>query len=141
MEVPRKTDESLLNRAYCCFGFLGLVTLPFGLAALLEAFGLVSFDVGSGGVGAALAGWVELFEFTLAIPLFVAMLSASVYGVWRTVQFPHSGLVALSVISIVCGGGYLILLLTVSGGGRGAIGDVAEIVLGIYIAANVFIPA
>jgi hypothetical protein len=32
MEVTGKSDEFRLKRAYCCFAFLGLTTLPLGLA-------------------------------------------------------------------------------------------------------------
>src|ERR1700681_3556048 len=40
--IPQKTNNFRLNRAYRCFAFLGLITLPVGLAALLDA--LVRLD-------------------------------------------------------------------------------------------------
>ena len=32
--VTEKSEDALLDRAYGCFGFLGLVTMSFGIAAL-----------------------------------------------------------------------------------------------------------
>lgn len=35
--AAEKSEKTLLNRAYGCFAFLGLMTLPFGLAALASS--------------------------------------------------------------------------------------------------------
>jgi len=148
MTIPSRSDDiaaaerkrrlRLLDRAYGCFAFLGLATLPFGVAAILESFGLLDYGVG---FGRTLAGWVELFEFTLAIPLFVAMLVASAYGIRRAVQFGHTALVVLSVVSTVCGGGYIVVVLTDWHEGKGIVGVLTEIAFCIYLAANILIPA
>lgn len=134
-----KSDKSQLNRAYGCFAFLGLVTLPFGIAALLAEVGLVNFDKG---FAEELAGWALYLGLILGIPLFAGMLVASVYGIARTVQFRHPPMVILSLISIVCGGGFPALLLSMGNGPDSPILDyLIAIVFGTYTAANVLIPA
>jgi hypothetical protein len=85
--------------------------------------------------------WGLLFEIFLAIPLFVVMLIVSVCGIVRTVRLRHTALVVLSAIAIVCGGGCVTLELTLRGGGGGSLGVVAGIAAGIFLAANVLIPA
>jgi hypothetical protein len=50
MEAPRRSDQSLLNRAYGCFAFLGLATLPVGVGALLYLQHWMNFDEGTTGV-------------------------------------------------------------------------------------------
>src|ERR1700690_966261 len=47
MNVPRKSDESRLNRAYGCFAFVGLATLPVGVGVLLSVLHWMSFDEGT----------------------------------------------------------------------------------------------
>jgi hypothetical protein len=131
--VPENSSEVLrleyarLNRAYRCFAFLGLVTLPFGIAALLDEFHLINFDAI---VGVRLEGWTIF----LGIP---GMLCATIYGIRQTVRFRHPALVVLSVVSIIFWGGTMIYFryfdyLT---------GYVLGIAFGIYITANIFIPA
>jgi len=78
-----------LDRAYGCFAFLGLVTQPLGLAALLDKFGLIDFDKG---LAEKLDGQALYLGLILGIPLVVGMLAASVYGIVRTVQFRCRGL-------------------------------------------------
>ena len=137
--VTEKSDDAPLDRAYGCFGFLGLVTLPFGIAALLSQFGLMSFDEGSHGYGWTLVGGMLLGPLLL-----VGMLVASVSGIVLTVKFwRHSALVVLSVVSIICGGGLLIVIAIewdVSPGSS-TLTHAMDIAGGLYIAANVFIPA
>ncbi len=102
--VPENSSEVLrleyarLNRAYRCFAFLGLVTLPFGIAALLDEFHLINFDAI---VGVRLEGWTIF----LGIP---GMLCATIYGIRQTVGFRHPALVVLSVVSIIFWGGTMI---------------------------------
>jgi hypothetical protein len=139
-ELERRKRLRLLDQAYGCFAFLGFSNLPFGLVTLLELFGLLNLNDRSG-VGATLAGWAELFEYTLAIPLFVAMLTASVYGIRRTVQHPDPALVVLSGISIVCEGTFISLLFKEWNVGSNVVGDMLEIGYGIFIAANIILPA
>jgi hypothetical protein len=50
MEAPRRGDESLVNRAYGCFAFLGLATLPVGVGALLYVLHWMNFDEAQLGV-------------------------------------------------------------------------------------------
>src|SRR2546422_2965826 len=104
--VAEKSEDALLDRAYGCFGFLGLVTMSFGIAALLSQFGLVNFDEGSHGFG-----WTLVGPMLLGPLLLVGMLFASVCGIVLTVKFwRHSALVVLSVVSIVCVGGAMIYI-------------------------------
>ncbi len=148
MEVTREHDEFVLNRAYRCFAFLGLITLPLGLAALLQVFGLLNFDIGtigkdSGGVGQTLSRVALLVGMLLGLPLGAGMLYATIYGIRQTVRFRHPPLVALSVISIVCGGGLLIVMANewdVDHGGS-ALTCATDIAGGLYVGANVLIPA
>jgi hypothetical protein len=140
MEVPRKSDESRLNRAYGCFAFLGLATLPVGVGVLLSILGWMNFDEGTAGGSMAM-----FFGMALAPPLSLAMMGASIFGVWQTVRFRHPGLVVLSAVSVVCGAG-LILLMSYTppwngGTDRPALDYGMGIAFGIYIAANLFIPA
>ncbi|HXL20886.1 MAG TPA: hypothetical protein VOA78_00345 [Candidatus Dormibacteraeota bacterium] len=141
MDVPQRRNESMLNRAYGCFAFLGLVTLPLGLAALLKKFGLMHFDEGSGGLGAALSGWAYYWGILLGGPILIGMLAASVYGIVRAVQFRHLALEALSVNAIVCGGGTMLLIFAADNAPQPFLDYVAGIGFGTYITANVLIPA
>jgi hypothetical protein len=137
--VTEKSDDALLNRAYGCFGFLGLVTLLFGIVALLSQFGLMNFNEGSNGFG-----WMLVGGMLLGPPLLVGMLVASVWGIVLTVKFwRHSALVVLSVVSIVCGGGLLTVMAIewdVSPGSS-TLTPAMDIAGGVYIAANVLVPA
>ena len=131
--VPENSSEVLrleyarLNRAYRCFAFLGLVTLPFGIAALLDEFHLINFDAI---VGVRLEGWTIF----LGIP---GMLCATIYGIRQTVRFRHPALVVLSVVSIIFWGGMMIYFRYFDY----VTGYVLGIAFGIYITANIFIPA
>jgi hypothetical protein len=131
--VPENSSEVLrleyarLNRAYRCFAFLGLVTLPFGIAALLDEFHLINFDTI---VGVRLEGWTIF----LGIP---GMLCATIYGIRQTVRFRHPALVVLSVVSIIFWGGMMIYFRYFDY----VTGYVLGIAFGIYITANIFIPA
>src|SRR6267378_6185062 len=139
--VPENSSEVLrleyarLNRAYGCFAFLGLVTLPFGIAALLDEFHLINFDAI---VGVRLEGWTIF----LGIP---GILCTTIYGIWQTVRFRHPALVVLSVVSIVCWGGTMIYMPYSDLPGHptldSVMGYVLGIAFGIYITANIFIPA
>ncbi|HWY22787.1 MAG TPA: hypothetical protein VNX26_16285 [Candidatus Acidoferrum sp.] len=148
MDVARESDEFLVNRAYRCFAFLGLITLPLGLAALLQVFGLMNFDMGtigkdSGGVGQTLSGVALLVGMLLGLPVVAGMLYVTIYGIRQTVRFRHPPLVALSLISIVCGGGLLIVMANewdVDHGGS-ALTRAMDIAGGLYVGANVLIPA
>ena len=137
MDVPEKSDESLLSRAYGCFAFLGLITLPYGLAGLLSELGLMNFHVGSGGIGETLT----VVGTVLGFPIFAGILTASVSGIRQTVRFRHPALVILSTVSIICGYGSLALLTTWNDvRGHPILDYVADMAVGIYIAANVLIP-
>ncbi len=136
---PAKSNESLLNRAYGCFAFLGLATLPVGVGILLSVLHWMNFDEGSTG-----GTLVMLFGMGLAVPLSLGMLGASIFGIAQTVRLRHPGLVVLSVISVVCGGGMIALLPKTpvwNGAPDLPIVDYAiGIAFGIYIAGNVLIP-
>ena len=140
MDVPRKSDESRLNRAYGCFAFLGLATLPVGVGVLLSMLHWMNFDEGSNG-----GTLVMLFGMALAAPLSVGILGASIFGISQTVRFRHPALVVLSLISIACGGGMIVLLPKTpvwNGAPDVPIVDYGiGIAFGIYIAANILIPA
>ena len=140
MEAPRRTDESLLNRAYGCFAFLGLATLPVGVGILLYVLHWMNFDEGSTG-----GSLTMLFGMGLATPLAMGMLCATIYGIQQTVRFRHPALVVLSAISIVCGGGLIVLLPNTPGWNGGPDSPVVDyglgLVFGIYIIANLLIPA
>jgi hypothetical protein len=72
------------------------------------------------------------------------MLVASVWGIVLTVKFwRHSALVVLSVVSIVCGGGLLTVIAIERDvyPGSSTLTHAMDIAGGLYIAANVFIPA
>jgi hypothetical protein len=137
--VTEKSDDALLDRAYACFGFLGLVTLLIGIAALLSQFGLMNFKEGSNGFT-----WTLVFGMFLGPLLLVGMLVASVWGVVLTVKFwRHSALVVLSVVSMLCGGG-LLTVMAIEWGvypGSSTLTHAMDIAGGAYIAANVLIPA
>jgi hypothetical protein len=139
MHVPTKSDASLLNRAYGCFAFLGLATLPIGIGILLSALHWTSFDEGTNG-----GTLVMLFGMGLATPLFVGILYATTFGIRQTLRFRHPGLVVLSVISIACGGGMIALLpyTPVWKGGPDfpVVDDGIGLAFVIYIAGNVLIP-
>ena len=140
MDVPRKSDESRLNRAYGCFAFLGLATLPVGVGVLLSLLHWMSFDEGTNG-----GTLVMLFGMGLAAPLSLGILCASIFGISQTVRFRHPALVVLSVISIACGGGMIVLLPHTPvwhGGPDLLIVDYGMgFAFGIYIAGNLLIPA
>ncbi|MGO9374709.1 MAG: hypothetical protein ACLQBD_21780 [Syntrophobacteraceae bacterium] len=139
MEAPKKSNESLLNRAYGWFAFLGLATLPVGVGCLLSIMHWVNFDESS--------DWgilPELFGLTLALPLLAGMVWARIYGIQQTVRFRHLPLVVLSVISIAFLG-LMILLPTTPAWDADPVppilGYEIGISLGIYIAGNILIPA
>ena len=136
--VTEKSDDALLNRAYGCFGFLGLASLPFGIAALLSHFGLMNFDEGSNGFT-----WTLVFGMFLGPLLLVGMLVASVSGIVLTVKFwRHSALVVLSLVSIVCvGGGVTYISYSDAPNLPHYLDNAVAIGAAIYIAANVLIPA
>lgn len=137
--VTGKSDESLLDRAYGCFGFLGLASLPFAIGALLSQFGLMNFDEGSNGFML-----MVVFGMFLGPLLLVGMLVASVSGIALTVKFwQHSALVVLSVISIVCGGGGIVIFVSYWDvpSFPHYLDNVLAIGAAIYIAANILIPA
>ena len=135
-----RLEYSRLNRAFGCFAFLGLATLPVGVGILLSVLHWMNFDEGSNG-----GTLVMLFGMGLAAPLSVGMLGASIYGIQQTVRFRHTALVALSAISIACGVGMLGLLPYTpvwNGGPDFPIVDYAiGIAFGIYVTANLLIPA
>ena len=141
MHARQGRNESLLNRAYAGFAFLGLVTLPLGLAALLQKFGLMHFDEGSGGAGEILSGWAYYWGLLLGGPILIAMIIATTYGIVRTVQFRHPALQVLSANAIVCGGGTMLSIFA-SDQHLGPIFDyVTGIGFGTFITANLLIPA
>ncbi len=129
--VTEKSDDALLDRAYGCFGFLGLASLAFGLSVLLSE---------SSGLGGRLT---VLFGMLLPLALMLGMFAASVCGIVLTVKFRrHPALVVLSVVSIVCGGGGMIYI------SHSVLPDLPHyleyaptIGVAIYVAANVLIPA
>jgi hypothetical protein len=136
--VTEKSDDALLDRAYGCFGFLGVASLPFGIAALLSHFGLMNFDEGSNGFT-----WTLVFGMLLGPLLLVGILVASVWGVVLTVKFwRHSALVVLTVVSIVCGGGGIIYISHSDAPNLPHYLDNAVAIgAAIYVAANVLLPA
>jgi len=139
MEIPRKSDWSRLNRAYGCFAFVGLATLPVGVGISLSVLHWMNFDEGSTGGTLAM-----LFGIGLAPLLFLGITAASFYGIWQTLHFRHPALIVLSVVSIA-GGGLIVLLLNTpafNGGQNLPMVDYGMgIAFGIYIAANILIPA
>jgi hypothetical protein len=150
MELPGKSDENRLNRAYRCFGFLGLATLPVGLASLLDALGLMNFDMGTigedvNGAGSILTRWAFVVAMFLGVPILVGMLTATVYGIRQTVRFRHRPLVILSAVSVVCWAGTMIFIPFMDLPGHEVFYHVMDyvlaIALGVYTAANVLIPA
>jgi hypothetical protein len=139
-QVLPKSELPRLNRAYACFAFLGLATLPVGVGALLSVLRWMNFDEGSTGGSLAM-----LFGMALATPLFLGMLAASIFGIWQTMRFRHPALIVLSVISVACSGGLIILLPNTPGWKGGSDSPMVDygmgIAFGIYIAANLLIPA
>lgn len=139
METSRKSDESRLNRAFGWFAFLGLATLPVGVGLLLSVMHWVNFDEGS--------NWgilPELFGLTLAAPIFLGMVFASIYGIWQTVRLRHPALVVLSVISIAFLG-LIVILPTTPAWDADTFPPIVDYGLGItfgsYIVGNILIPA
>ena len=136
---PEQSDEFRLNRAYRCFAFLGIVMLPFPLLDLLTQFEAAN------GIVERWSGLAELVGMILALPIFVGMLCATIYGIRQTVRFRHPALVVLSMVSIVCGIGLIVLLPYTPGWNGGpdlAIVDYGMgVAFGIFIAANLIIPA
>jgi len=131
---PQHSDEVRLNRAYRCFGFLGIVMLPFPLLDLLSEF-LSKDIVESWGLLAELVGML------LAFPVLVGVLYATIYGIRQTVRFGHRPLVFLSAVSIICGGGFL-LSIPYWDSPRNAVREyLMALGFGFYIAANILIPA
>lgn len=151
MEVPINSNQFLrseyarLNRAYRCFAFLGLVTLPLGLAALLDASGVMKFGVGTigvdtTGVGGMLSRWALALGMLLGGPILAGMLYATVDGIRQTVRFRHRTLVVLSVVSVVCWVGTIIYISYSDLPGHPWIQSAWEIGGEVYVAANVLIP-
>jgi hypothetical protein len=141
MDIPQWRSESLLNRAYGCFAFLGLVTLPFGFAALLQELGLMYFDEGSGGLGETLSGSAYYWGILLGGPILLGMLVATAYGIVRTVQFRHLALVVLSGNAIACGGGTVLLIFAADNAPQPLLDSLICIGFATYITANLLIPA
>ncbi|MGC2194936.1 MAG: hypothetical protein WA628_09685 [Terriglobales bacterium] len=124
--APRRSEESLLNRAYGCFAFLGLATLPVGVGILFYVLHWMNFDEGSTG-----GTLTMLFGMGLAAPLAMGMLGATIYGIQQTVRFRHPALVVLSVISIVCGGGLIVLLPHTPGWNGGPDSPIVDYGMGV----------
>jgi hypothetical protein len=132
---PEQSDEFRLNRAYRCFAFLGIVTLPFPLLDLLTQFKAANGIVERWGVLA------ELVVMILALPTFAGMLYATIYGIRQTVRFRHRPLVFLSAVSIICGGGFLLSIPYWDSPNGAVTGYLMALGFGLYIAANNLIPA
>lgn len=130
----------LQRRTVGCFAFLGLATLPVGVGALLYVLHWMNFDEGSTGGTLTL-----LFGMALATPLAIGIFCASISGIWQTVRFRHPALIVLSTVSIVCGGGLIALLPYTPGWNGGPDSPIVDYgiagAFGIYIAANLLIPA
>ena len=144
--MAEKTIEFRLNRAYRCFAFLRLITLPVGLAALLDALGLMKFDMGtigvdSSGVGQTLTRWAFAVAMLLGIPILAGMLYATIYGIWQAARLRHQPLVVLSAVSIICWLGTLIYIPYSDVPGHPYLEYAWEIGGEIYVAANLVIPA
>lgn len=135
MDVPGKSDESQLNRAYGCFAFLGLATLPVGVGILLSVLHWMNFDEGS-----TAGGWAMYLGILLGPPLSAAIVGASIYGIRQTVRFRHRALIVLSVITIACSGGLTVLMLY-EGPDLPIVDYGIGITFAIYITANIFLPA
>ncbi len=133
--APAKRNQASLDRAYFCFAFLGLVTLPIGVGALLSVLHWVNFDEGSTAGGEAM-----YFGMLLGAPLSVGILGASIYGIWQTVRFRHRALIVLSVITIACAGG-LIVLMPHDGPDLPIVDYGMGFAFAIYITANLLVPA
>lgn len=136
-----KSKKAQLNWTFGYFFFLGLTTLPFGVIALLDALHWVNLEkISSDG-----EFWIEIFGLTVALPLVLAMLAATIMGIWRTVELRHPALIVLSIVSIICGGGMIALVpYTPVWNGHPdvpVVDHTMAIAFGIYICANVLIPA
>lgn len=138
MEAPKRSDESRLNRAYCGFGFLGLEFLLVGAGYILSATHWFNFDWGI---------WPEVFGVSVVGPLFVVggTVWALINGIGETVRFRHPALVVLSAILITFVAVLIVLLPYASGWsdapGLPIVDHVLSVAFGIYIAANILIPA
>ena len=144
--MAEKTIEFRLNRAYRCFAFLGLITLPVGLAALLDALGLMKFDMGtigvdSSGVGQTLTRWAFAVAMLLGIPILAGMLYTTIYGIWQAMRLRQQPLLVLSAVSIICWLGTLIYIPYSDLPGHTYLEYAWEIGGEIYVAANLLIPA
>ena len=135
MDVAKRSDASLLNRAYGCFAFLAIV--PF-LLALLDV--LSNFETAKG-IVERWSGLAELVGMLLAFPALAGMLYATIYGIRQTVRFRQPPLVFLSAVSIICGGGFL-LSIPYWDSPRNAVREyLMALGFGFYLGANILIPA
>ena len=136
---PEQSDEYRLNRAYRCFAFLGIVMFPLVIMDLLSQFEAANGIVERWGVLAELVGMI------LALPIFAGMLYATIYGIRQTVRFRHRPLVFLSAVSIICGGGFMLSIPYWDSPRSPVLDHVTNYLrglgFGLYIAANVLIPA
>lgn len=136
---PEQNDEFRLNRAYRCFAFLGIITLPLPLLDLLSQFKAVSGIVDQWGV------LLELVAMFLALPILGGMLYATIYGIRQTVRFRHRPLVILSAVSIICVGGLMLFIPYSDSPGHADVHPVTGYMMGlgfgIYIWSNILIPA
>jgi hypothetical protein len=130
-----QSDEFLLNRAYRCFAFLGIVTIPFPLLDLLTQVKAAN------GIVERWGGLAELAGMILALPTFAGMLYATVCGIRLTVRFRHRPLVFLSAVSIICGGGFMLSIPYWDSPGSAVMGYLMSLGFGVYMAANILIPA
>ena len=132
---PEQSDEFRLNRAYQCFAFLGIVTIPFPLLDLLTQFKAANGIVERWGVLA------ELVVMILALPIFAGMVYATIYGIRQAVRFRHRPLVFLSAASIICGGGFMLSIPYWDSPGHAVTGYLMSLGFGLYMGANILIPA
>ena len=132
---PEQKDEILLNRAFGCFTFLGVVPLLIGFLDLL-----IQFETAKGNE----ENWgllVELTVMILALPVLAGMLYATTYGIRQTVRFRHRPLVFLSAVSIICGGGFLLSIPYWSSPNNAVTNYLVAFGFWFYAAANILIPA
>jgi hypothetical protein len=132
---PEQKDEFLLNRAYRCFAFLGIVTFTIGLLDLLSEFEAANGIVQQWGLLAELAGMI------LALPILAGMLYATIYGIRQTARFRHRPLVFLSAVSIIGGGAFMLSIPYWDSPGDAVTNYLMSLGFGFYIAANILIPA
>ena len=130
-----QSDEFRLNRAYRCCAFLGIVTLPFPLLDLLTRLEAAN------GIVERWGGLAELVGMILALPIFAGMLYATIYGIRQTVRFQHRPLVFLSAVSIICGGGFMLSIPYWDSPSSAVTNYLLSLGFGLYIAANILIPA